>query len=334
MMMKLTKLAVPQPKLLLTGRGATTHDVSRAIRRQCDSGELIRLGRGAYLAASEWAALDDRARHIAQMRAAQARHSTPIVFVHDSAAAVLDYPAYGYFSTVPQAISRQPRQSTSQLRWHRGELADDEIVECDGFFITSPERTLWDIACTAPFARAVGMLDAGIRTLRPKDAAVSAPRVDREHLLERVSKRSGKRGTVRAARSIGFARDGADSLGESLSRVQEYLFGFEEPELQVTVSDVDGDIGVADQCWREHRLLGEFDGYEKYTRNRYTHGKAPSDVVFDEKVREDRMRATGGGMARWLWVDAHSGSRLAAILTRAGLPRESRPRDDWGGMPR
>ncbi|WP_166980908.1 hypothetical protein [Paramicrobacterium fandaimingii] len=329
----LTTLAVPQPKLLLTGRGATTHDVSRAIRRQCESGALIRLGRGAYLAASEWAALDDRARLIARMRAVQARHSTPIVFCRDSAAAVLDYPAYGYFGAVPQAISRRPRQSTPELRWHRGSLDDDEIVEGDGFFITSPERTLWDIACAAPLARAVGMLDAGIRTLRPKDAAVSAPRVSREQLLERVSTRSGKRGAVRAARSIGFARDGADSLGESLSRVQEYLFGFEEPDLQVSVSDADGEIGVADQCWRDHRVLGEFDGYEKYTRNRYAHGTAPSEIVFREKVREDRMRATGGGMARWLWADAHDGTRLAAILTRAGLPREPRPRESWRGMP-
>lgn len=331
---RITKLIVPRPTLLLTSSRSTTSDVARAIRRQCEVGELRKLGRGAYLATSEWDALDHRERHIAMMRAEQERHTEPLVFMLDSAAAVLNYPAYGFYSAVVHAHSRCTQRSTAQLQWHHGDLAEEEIVECGGFLITTPERTLWDIARNAPFARAVGMLDAGLRTFRRRDDAIHAPQAEREQLQEYVERNAGKRGSVRAARAIGFARDGADSLGESISRVSEYLQGFPEPMLQVRVSDADGEIGVADQGWPEHNLLGEFDGHEKYTRNKYTNGRAASEVVFKEKVREDRLRATGAGMARWLWADAHHGERLAVILERAGLPREPYPRDDWTGMPR
>ena len=46
--------------------------------------------------------------------------------------------------------------------------------------------------------------------------------------------------------------------------------------------------------------VGEFDGEVKYGRLLRA-GQSPGDVVFAEKVREDRIRATELGMARWAW---------------------------------
>lgn len=57
--------------------------------------------------------------------------------------------------------------------------------------------------------------------------------------------------------------------------------------------DSQGKIGFADFAWKEFKILGEFDGFEKYSAQRCLKGKTPSKVVVEEKRREDRLRAKG-----------------------------------------
>src|SRR3954469_2040643 len=52
----------------------------------------------------------------------------------------------------------------------------------------------------------------------------------------------------------------------------------------------------------KQRTLGEFDGKTKYGRSMQP-GKDPGDVVFHEKVREDRLREMGFEVVRWIWDD-------------------------------
>jgi hypothetical protein len=53
-----------------------------------------------------------------------------------------------------------------------------------------------------------------------------------------------------------------------------------------------------DFLWRDQRLVGEFDGKVKYGRL-LKPGQSVSDVVYDEKVREDRIRDEDLGVVRW-----------------------------------
>ena len=69
-------------------------------------------------------------------------------------------------------------------------------------------------------------------------------------------------------------------------------------------------------------LIGEFDGYVKYTRGQYTRGMSIEQIVWHEKVREDRLRAQDNGMARWTWEVALRIDRLRALLLAAGLRPE------------
>ncbi|WP_142206750.1 hypothetical protein [Subtercola boreus] len=46
----------------------------------------------------------------------------------------------------------------------------------------------------------------------------------------------------------------------------------------------------------------------------------PGEVVYQEKVREDRLRALPMSVRRWDWQRANSPSRLAALLRPAGVP--------------
>jgi len=63
----------------------------------------------------------------------------------------------------------------------------------------------------------------------------------------------------------------------------------------------------------------------KYLRDELRSGRSAAEVVVDEKVREDRLRAaTGARVVRWGWDVARSPHALAATLLRAGLPQRRR----------
>ena len=113
----------------------------------------------------------------------------------------------------------------------------------------------------------------------------------------------------------------SDSPGESLSRAVIHELGFPAPILQFEVGDRRGLAGISDFAWPEHALLGEFDGLVKYTRDMTRPGENIDAIVVREKIREDRMRATGRAMTRWLWKDALQPELLHQQLSDAGLPR-------------
>src|SRR5674476_401682 len=50
------------------------------------------------------------------------------------------------------------------------------------------------------------------------------------------------------------------------------------------------DHGRVDFWWPGARVVGEFDGRVKYGRANPS-GRPPEDVLWDEKLREDRLRA-------------------------------------------
>jgi hypothetical protein len=104
--------------------------------------------------------------------------------------------------------------------------------------------------------------------------------------------------------------------------------------LQVEVPGQSGSTDIADFRWRQQQgsrtlhLFGEFDGYVKYTRDEYVQGRSIQDVVWAEKLREDRMRAHQdarhrpgefNAMARWTWDIALHGNALRTLLLAAGL---------------
>ena len=90
--------------------------------------------------------------------------------------------------------------------------------------------------------------------------------------------------------------------------------GLPAPQLQVEFRDARGLIGFADFWWEELNLIGEFDGYIKYSDPRHLRGRTPAQALRDEKTREDRLRAVGPRVARWGWTEALSPRELRGIL--------------------
>lgn len=138
-----------------------------------------------------------------------------------------------------------------------------------------------------------------------------------EELLERWPRLRGI-GTVRHV--LPCVRTGAQTPLESLSRFRFLAHGLPEPELQAPLHDSDGLIGYVDMLWRELGVVGEADGAVKYTGR---------DVVLDEKVREDRIRALGYIVVRWTWDEILRDPQrvVARVLAAAALYRRVHRRE-------
>ncbi|WP_210508625.1 hypothetical protein [Naasia sp. SYSU D00057] len=163
---------------------------------------------------------------------------------------------------------------------------------------------MFDLAAALPFRDAVVVLDAGLRA--------GANR----RFLQHLAGASGYRAVRRVARALEFATPLAESPGESLSRVVIHELGLPAPILQQEFRDGRGFIGRVDFWWPEQQVIGEFDGAIKYGTRL---PGAPEDRLWQEKLREDRLRGVNPKVVRWVWDDLKVPQRLAALLAAAGV---------------
>jgi len=188
--------------------------------------------------------------------------------------------------------------------------ASRENVLIDGLWVTSIDRTLVDIAASASHLTAVAMLDH----------AMHAGLVTADSLLEELAYVAPGRGARRAAAAIYFADPKSESPGESLSRVRFWQLGFEAPELQVEFREASGFRAVVDFAWSAGRIVGEFDGYDKYVNPAFARGRSTAQLVLDEKSREDRIRPMVDRFVRWGWDLALDGKRFGTFLAAHHIP--------------
>ncbi|WP_419818602.1 hypothetical protein [Glaciibacter flavus] len=238
-----------------------------------------------------------------------------VVFSHRAAAALHGLPSLnGWPPYVEVTTSRASGgRSSGRVRRHAGDVRWQEIVEIDGVLCTSVSRTVVDIARTSPFADAVCMADAALhRKRRPTLLSV-------DELRTQADLRLGEYAFRRVERVVAFATPLSDSVLESRSRVTIHELGFPTPILQQRWTDAQGIIGDTDFWWPEFRLCGEADGLVKYLDRELRRGRSPGQVLVDEKRREDRIRACGPRMTRWISSELDPPQTLGRKLLAAGL---------------
>jgi hypothetical protein len=299
-------------------------DDSRALQRDAAAGRLARIAHGAYVEAGRWSSLLPSQRFVYRIAAAQRTAVRPLVFSHASAAALWGLPWWGAPPGLVEVTDPTARTSRSHrlTRVHaqplagiyddgRGDESDRDVVERFGVRLTSVERTCADVLLDHRSLDATVVVDAALR-LELTDPVRIAAFLDR---------RPAARAHARARRTLGFCEPGADSAGESVSRVLVHGFGFPAPVLQQPWRDTFGLIGFTDMWWPEVGVIGEYDGDVKYLSDRWRGGRTPEQVVKDEKDREDRLRSLPEvrGFARWGTGDLRSPERLRRILLAAGL---------------
>lgn len=273
----------------LIARGYTSQSMGTAAA----DGTLVRLRPGFYVDGHA-RELDRGERHLLSALATDSAMDGP-VFSHWSAAMIHGLPDWG-LPLRQVSVSRhghaQRSRSTRMVRHDLCPLAPDEIVNVDGLFVTSADRTIIDIARTCDRDPGVAVADAGL-----KRKLVSA-----DSLHDALGSAAGRAGIKRARSTMALTDAASESVAETRSRLCFADFGLPEPETQVDIFDSDGrHIGRVDFLWREFGVIGECDGFGKYfdgadaaeTRRR----------LGAEKDRDALLMALGYRLVHWRWAD-------------------------------
>jgi predicted transcriptional regulator of viral defense system len=298
------------------------------IRAELSTRRWSRLRKGVYVGTERLSSADARTRHLMDCVAVLLSLGPGPVLSHASAARLHEL-------ILPRRYSSEVRLTTVD-QWRRGRgyrvaqaaVAADETEPWLEFGAMSVPRTLVDCA------REWSLTDGVIAI----DAALNEKKATRAELLQAVLRGSHRVGIAQAARALGLSDGRAESPLETRGRLALLASGLPRPELQVEIHDADGFIGRVDAWYEDAAVAIEFDGQVKYTDPRYA--SSPGKVLWDEKRREDRMRAVGVRVVRVVNDDLGSpwprmAARLGAVLAAPYIgPRKFRavPTDEPGGV--
>ncbi|NLU84630.1 hypothetical protein [Rhodococcus sp. HNM0569] len=283
-------------------QGMTDGELRAARRRR----ELVTVRPGVYMPATTHDGHDPYSRHRLAAHAAAA--VSDAVVSHVSAAVLHGLAVWSVpLAKVHMTVDRRSGGKGSTHRvLHAARLPSEDVVVLDSVRTTSVARTVLDLAHTVPFEQAVVTCDD----------ALARALVTVDDLTTAFARRPGRRGAPAARRVLAFADARSESVGESRSRVLFHRHGFELPELQASMHTTDGRfIARVDFLWRELGVVGEFDGFAKYSiqGKNSMRGGGEIEVLRREKLREDALRAHGWSVARWTWEHLE---QPESVLTR------------------
>lgn len=175
--------------------------------------------------------------------------------------------------------------------------------------LTTIARTTIDLARELPLHQAVMVADSALRLgTKRAELAVAAAYC------------RAWRGGRQALEVVEFADDRAESPAESLARAVFLQQGLPRPQSQVNVWDRDGLVGRVDFLFPGRRTAVEVDGKIKYLDPHCAAG----EVLWQEKLREDRLRETGLEVVRVTWDQLTGVPDLVAERIRRAFARASR----------
>jgi hypothetical protein len=274
-------------------------------------GVLVRLRHGVYALRELVDASAPAERHRIDLAAAAAGAREPVWAFGLSAALTLGMPLP---CSPPEQLSLVrssggDERALGRTRRHRLVIPDSRITT--GPVEAASTTTVRGVPVVGPALAALGaaaeLTSARWRTALLDAALWQGATVDDIHRLVDLWRHVGHRSELIGA--LARARPGAQTVLETFSRLALMERGLPEPVLQQPFHDEAGLIGYVDMWWPSLRVIGEADGAVKYSSR--------ADLV-KEKVREDRLRATGDAVVRWTFEQIESDpDAVAARIWRA-----------------
>ena len=286
----------PATMRLLLANGASVG----LVRTQLESGNLLRLRRGVYLAASAWPP-DAGDRHVVLARAEVVANPAAVIS-HQSAAQYWELPTPGFVAwsdrpvavTFPAGRPHSARSGTSEH--HVADLPPEHLTrDACGYTVTTLARTAVDLARGLELPAALVILDAASRKLceryvaLPRRSDYANPRLA-EAARDELRRVSRLRPGPGLSSAVDLAEPARESAAESLSSGHFELAGLPRPRCQARLVTPRGTF-YPDFYWEEQNLVGECDGAVKYGR---------ADAYEHEKEREQVLRDAGHRMVHWL----------------------------------
>lgn len=270
-------------------------------------GGWVVVRRGCYVERTLWEHADEDTRYQLTVRAAVLVQTRSAVVSHGSAAVLLGLPMRPRWREVVHVTRPGVTGSRTEggVKHHRAGYAERDLTVVDGLVTTGLARTGVDIGREHGFVDGVVACDAALR--------LGATPAQLERALEAMTCWPH---VTEARSAVRVADGGAQTVGESLLRVMVLELDIGRPETQYRV--VEG-TRWADADLRVGRHLFEFDGRIKYLDR--VHGgvadRPVSQVLWEEKRREDWLRRAGGGygVSRVVWEEMF-GARRRETLRR------------------
>ena len=189
------------------------------------------------------------------------------------------------------------KRSRKEIRIHHAHLVDDEMTVENGIPVTTPARTLLDLAPHLPSPVLARMLDAAPR----HEGATLA------ELLERYPRRSGS-AKLRGLLGTEMPMTRSDLEAVVLDAIERA--GLPRPQVNASVEGYECDF-----VWPEHRVIAELDTYA-------THG---SRTAFERDRERDRKLAIAG----WRVVRLTSAEGVADLTGLLAATEARSPAAAW-----
>lgn len=288
----------------------------RDLRAARKAGVITRVRHGAYADSSAWNRLDDVDQYRVRGQAVLLSHHGNVALSHASGAAEHGLRLWDVDTSLVHVtrLDGGPGGRQGDVVYHVDKCSPDDVLSKNELLMLGPQRC-------ALGAAALGSIESGLVLL---DSVLDLNLGSEESLWASYAEMARWPGARRLQVVLRLAQPGAQSVGESRSRYLCWSQHLPKPELQFKVYDDAGNlIGITDFAWPELELLGEFDGKIKFGRL-LKPGQDASDVVFAEKVREDRLREIlGWAMVRLIWSDLYrpqeTAARIRRLMTRSGV---------------
>jgi Transcriptional regulator, AbiEi antitoxin len=282
---------------------------SHALRHAVGAGILVRLRPGAYAIPHQSAGrrYADHAALLAQQAAAATLTNRRVPASHSAAAALLGLPLVSTPARACMTVPPRWRGDIAGVHLHEARLHPGHVTRLGRIHLTSPERTIIDLAREGGAAEAIAAADR----------ALALGLTTSGRLAGALVQLGGWPG-LRAARQVVRLSDSrSESALESMSRLRMDDAGLAVPDLQARlVSRTNEFLGRVDFYWDEFGVVGEADGLEKYDES------IPS--LREEKLRQERLEQAGLIVVRWGWEERNAFDPVASRL-RAAFARAKRP---------
>jgi very-short-patch-repair endonuclease len=260
---------------------------ARQLRELEQAGQLVRIRYGAYATSRAVGEAQDPAdKHVLVAGAAVVCQEEPHVISHESAAIIhhldlLREPDVVTLTREPGPGVSNQRRNGLIIRTAATPAAHTALVGRTP--VTTPARTVADLARILPFMDAVVVADSAIRRRKTNKQAV------RDVLAG--TRQPGKNA---AEQVIEFSTGIAESVLESCARVVFHEAGLPAPRLQFEFHDHQTlEMARVDFYWPEYDTIVEADGMSKYER---------SPNMMRRQFQRDRMlRDLGHKVVHFTW---------------------------------